>query len=337
MKVKTWIPLVLAVVLGLVAAVMVRNVISRNRGAAPDTEFVQAVTAAVDIEAGRAITAADLTVMKVAAAQVPSGSFQNPADLVDRVALVRMVKGQHVLESTLAPTGAAGGVQALIPEGMRAITIQVNEFSGVAGLLSPGSKVDIISVIRNDENTGSVARTIVQNVEVRAIGRQISAAPSQPAAQEPGAPPAPFVNNVTLLVTPEQAEAIQLASVGGHPWLVLRNSKDKNAFDTDGTSMADLRGESGDGFGEDDGGIEVPTKLTAENDPFADAGPKTSSGGDAPRTRVVKFIRATKEESMQVEVPSVPAAPAKEPKKQDGDDDIISTTSTDTSEVDASK
>jgi pilus assembly protein CpaB len=307
MNVKTWIPLVLAIVLGLVAALMARNVISRNRGTANDGSLVSIVTAAHDIEPGQKITADDLGAAKLPAASVPSGSFQNPADLVDRVSVVRLVKGQHVLENTLAPTGTAAGVQALIPDGMRAITVEVNEFSGVAGLLLPGSKVDIISVIRNGDNASAVARTVVQNVEVRAIGRVISSAGVQAATPaDAGAPPAPMVNNVTLLVTPEQAEAIQLASVGGRPWLVLRNSKDTESVETDGTSIADLRGDAKKAFSEEP--VETPIRL-AGNDPFSDKGSGVETpAAESPRTRTVKFIRATKEEAMTVEV--APAPPA---------------------------
>ena len=319
MKVKTWIPLVLAVVLGLAAAKLMHNVMKGTGGKVAAGNLVSTVTAAHDIEPGQRITPLDLATVQVPATAVPTGSFQNTTDLVERVALVRLVKGQHVLESTLAPIGTAAGVQALIPDGMRAITVQVNEFSGVAGLLMPGSKVDIISVIRNDEN-GSVARTIVQNVEVRAIGRQITPATSgQPAGEQAaGAPPIPFVNNVTLLVTPQQAEAVQLASVGGHPWLVLRNSNDVEPIDSDGTSMADLRGDSDKPLG-----VETPTKL-ASNDPFADKGLSTSPATESPKTRTVKFIRATKEEAMTVEMAPPPPAD-------------WTTTSTDTTPVDASK
>lgn len=332
MKVKTWIPLVLAVVLGLAAAYMVKNAMSHGKGKTEDANLVATVTAAHDIEPGQKITPEDLATAKVSKEAIPAGSFQNPTDLVERVSLTRLVKGQSVLETLLAPKGTAAGVQALIPPGMRAITLQVNEFSGVAGLLLPGSKVDIISVIRNDENTGSVARTIVQNVEVRAIGRQITAPSAAPAGEPaPGAPPVPVVNNVTLLVNPAQAEAIQLSSVGGHPWLVLRNSTDEAPIESVGTSMADLRGDASH-KGVDE--ITAPTKM-ASLDPFSNEKTDASSDTLAPKTRTVKFFRGNKEESMTVEV--APQPPVAAPKKDAAVDDEDYTTSASTDPSDINK
>lgn len=310
MKVKTWVPLVLAVILGLVAAKLTRDSIARGRAPVPQVSMAVMVTAAGDIEPGQLITADLLTTGKVAAGSVPAGAFASPAEVADRVALVRMVKDQPVLEGMLAPQGTAAGVQALIPPGMRAITIQVNEFSGLAGLLTPGCHVDIISVLRGGggKTQEDVARTIAQNVEVRAVGKQISAG-AAPAAKEGEA--AVPLTSVTLLVSPAQAEAMQLAGAGGQPWLVLRNARDTAAVDSEGTTVADLRGEARD--------VELPdvdpepvtapvavvtpapeptTKPAVEPaDVFAE-----NPAPPAPRTRDVTFIRATKEEVVQVDL-----------------------------------
>ena len=309
MKVKTWIPLVLAVVLGLAALKFTRDAMSRG-GKTEDGNYVSTVTLARDVVPGEALKAADFTTTKVEAKSLPAGSFSSTDDpnLADRVAATALVKGQTVIESLLAPKGTAAGVQALIPPGMRAMTIQVDEFSGLGGLLLPGCHVDIIAVIRNDDQKGSTSRTIVQNVEVRAIGRQIS---GNAPAQDPNAPagaPTPVPTNVTLLVSPEQAEAIQLAAVGGKPWLSLRNSKDENAFDSEGTTLADLRGDSGEfepaaptkvtSTGSD-------TSVTSAKDPFAVT--PFVAPTRSPRTRTVTFIRNTKEQTMTVD--AAPSAP----------------------------
>src|SRR3712207_3164363 len=121
MKVKTWIPLVLAVVLGLFAAKLAKDAMSRGGGQAIDTSTVPTVTASRDIEPGQQLTPADLTVGKVSADSVPTGSFRglNDPNLQNRVATTRIVRGMPVTESLLAPSGTAAGVQALIPEGMR--------------------------------------------------------------------------------------------------------------------------------------------------------------------------------------------------------------------------
>jgi pilus assembly protein CpaB len=310
MKVKTWIPLVLAVVLGLAALKFTRDAMSKG-GKADDSKFVATVTAAKDIAPGQPITAADLTTAKVEAKAFATGAFTTPAEVVDRIALNGLVKGQPVLESTLAPKGAAAGVQALIEPGMRAITIQVDEFTGLGGLLLPGAHVDILAMLRDQDNKISTSRTIVQNVEIRAVGRQITGTTPQTDPNLPAGAPAPYPTNVTLLVTPEQAEAIQLASVGGRPWIALRNSADQKEFRTEGTTLADLRGEK-------DFNEPSDTALTGKTgsnsnkstelafDPFAAGNSGTSSHGS--RTRTVTFIRGTKEQTVTVDAASTPPA-----------------------------
>ena len=299
MKIKTWIPLVLAVVLGLVAAKMVRDQMQQGKGEATDINLVTTVTAARDIAPGQMLTLEDLAVAKVPAAQAAHGSFKTPAELLDRVTLTGMIQGQHVLPNLLAPDGTAAGVQALIPQGMRALTIQVTEFSGVAGMLVPGCRVDVVSVIR-DEKDKQLSRTIVQNVEVRAVGRQISKAMTAPPAPTADAPHVPVANNVTLLVTPEQAEAIQLASIGAPPWLVLRNGKDETPVESDGVTLADLRGDELKKFDNDAPG----TTELAVHDPFTKPDGPVAAG--ASRTRTVTIIRATKPEALQVEEAPTP-------------------------------
>jgi pilus assembly protein CpaB len=306
MKVKQWIPIVLALVLGLAALKLTHDRMSRAQAPPAGSNFAERVIATHEIAAGQQIALEDLALGKVAPDSIPAGSFNAVADLKDRVAVTGIVKGQTILDSLLAPAGAAAGVQALIPPGMRAITIQVNEFSGVAGLLTVGCKVDIISTVGGgDEKDGSVARTIVQNVEVRAIGRQIvpATAGDRPDTANNGQP-APAPTNVTLLVTPEQAEQVQLASVGGRPWLSLRNATDAAAVETAGTSMADLRGDRTKKATDS----VTPPAVKPAVDPFAETVPvKTASarkGSDAAsvKTRTVTIIRGTKEQTLQMAV-----------------------------------
>lgn len=308
MKVKTWIPLVLAVVLGLLALKFTRDAMSKG-GKGDDGKFVSTVTAAHDIAPGQAITPADLSTAKVETTAFATGAFKTPAEVVDRVALSGLVKGQSVLESTLAPKGTAAGVQALIEPGMRAITIQVNEFSGLGGLVSPGAHVDVIAVIRNDDNKGSTSRTIVQNVEIRAVGRKVTGDATAADPNLPAGAPAPYPTNVTVLVTPAQAEAIQLASVGGTPWLSLRNSKDSKEFASEGTTVADLRGDK---YFRDEQDTKLAGKSGSDNkntelavDPFS---PDKGSAFRASRVRTVTFIRGTKEQTVTVEAAPTPPA-----------------------------
>ena len=302
MKLKAWIPLVLALVLGGAAAKLTRDAMrKRSGGAAQDGQLVTVVTAARDVQPGQQLAAADLEESKLPPAAVPPGSFTTTAGLVDRVTVARVAKGQPVLDTVLAPAGAASGVQALIPRGMRAITIQVNEFTGVAGLLTPGCRVDILSALRDEAGQLAVTRTVAQNVEVRAVGQRVSSAPAD--ASDPNAA-LPMSQSVTLLVTPAQAETLQLVSTGGTPWLVLRNASDTASLEREGTTLADLRRPGR-------GGVQpaLPEPVRTAVDPFAES-PVAVPPAAAPRSRTVRIIRATREESVQVDVPQAPPVPA---------------------------
>jgi pilus assembly protein CpaB len=275
---------------------------SRRTQAAP-VKLAAVVTASTDVEPGQPLGAAVLTTGQMTPGSVPTGAFESPAALDGRIALTRLVKGQPVLESMLAPVGEAAGVQALIPPGMRAITIEVTEFSGLRGLLAPGCRVDIISVVPAGDGTqNSLARTIVQNVEVRAIGQQIARAAPAPSG-DTAAPAGDQANSVTLLVTPTQAEAVQLASSGSRPWLVLRNARDGAPFDTHGTSLADLRGDEAKGI--EPGTELVEAKPQPDPDPATDPfeeKPTVPAPPASPRTREVRFIKGTKEETVKVDL-----------------------------------
>ena len=305
MKLKAWIPLVLALVLGLAAAKLTRDAMRRGKAAAGPDNRVALVTAARDIEPGQSIGAADLAESKVAPEAMPPGAFQGATQVVDRVVVTRISKGQPVLDGLLAPVGSASGVQALIPPGMRAITMQVNEFTGVAGLLAPGCRVDVVSALRGDGGgQPAVARTIVQNVEVRAVGQRTSAAAAPADGSDPAAVAPAMAQSVTLLVTPAQAETLQLASMGSTTSLVLRNSADAEPFESEGTRMADLLGGAGRVWR-----LPMPVLKPGAADPNAGKTQTVKAVGtqrEPSRSRTVTIIRATKEEKLEVAVPRVP-------------------------------
>jgi pilus assembly protein CpaB len=240
MNLKAVIPLALAVILGLVAAVLVRNALAhRDVSVSQPSNLVTVVAAKQDIDPGRPLTADDLVVSKVPAESAPGQVFSDPAQLTGRVPTTPLVKGQTILETLLAPVGSAAGLAALVPPGMRAFTIDVNDSSSVGGMLVPGCRVDVLTALRDPKTESTVARTILQNIKVTAVGRTVSNTPPAP-----GAPPAPPANNITLLVTPQQAQVLELASLMGRPWLVLRSGRDQQADPVEGTSLSDLRGDA---------------------------------------------------------------------------------------------
>lgn len=264
MNLKNWIPLVAAVLLGIIALVVAKKALTKNSGADGKTPSMAVMVAKRDIPPGREITADDLLTAKIDTSSLPGQQFfSRPEDLVGRTTLYPMSKGQTVVEQVLAPTGTRGGLTGLIPQGYRAMTVEVNEFTGLAGMIQPGSHVDVIAVLRDDKTGQPAARTILQNIEVRAVGRNVN--PVQPAE---GAPPPPPSNNVTMLLTPKQAQTLQLASQNGRPWLVLRNGRDSKEVEAEMTTLAELRNEAAR---LENGGSPstMPSGTGVAGDPFA--------------------------------------------------------------------
>ena len=236
MNVKAIIPLALALVLGLVAALVARSMMSQNKGPSqPDGKFTQIVTVKDGVAPGTELTPAELHVGQILAESAPEGTFTNINDVAGRVTTLQLVKGQPVIESLLAPIGTGSGLQALVPEGMRAITVEVNEFSGVAGLLLPGCNVDVIATIIDSEDEEKLARTIVENVRVISVGQRMS-------SKDEGEEGERMSKSVTLIASPQDAEAIELAAATGRPRLVLRGGNDQASAATDGVTLAELRG-----------------------------------------------------------------------------------------------
>jgi pilus assembly protein CpaB len=239
MNMKTVIPLGLALVLGLIAAILVKNTMShRNLPVPSNANGVTVVVAKQDVDPGKAIEKEDLTIAHVPAEVAPSHVFSDPAQLVGRVAIAPLSRGQTIMESLLAPTGTGSGLQALIPPGLRAVTIEVNEFSGVGGMLEPGCRVDLVSTLNDPKTHEQMSKTILQYIKILAIGR--STTPPHPVEGQPAPPPS---NNVTLLVTPKEAQVLELACSSGRPWLVLRYGNDNANVSVEPTALHYLRGD----------------------------------------------------------------------------------------------
>lgn len=227
---KTWAPLVLAIALGLVAMKVARDVMAGKENVAGNPGATQQIVVVKsDLPAGSTLSAAQLGTIRVGKDVNTAAVCTNPVELEGRVLIANAVKGSPVLQSMLAPTGSGGGLQALIPDGMRAITVEINEFSGLAGYLVPGCRVDVVATI-NGEGGELISRTIVQNVRVQAVGAK--------QAQDQSSP----IKSVTLIVNPKESEAIELAAATGKPRLVLRSSSDNDPANTDGVTVAELHG-----------------------------------------------------------------------------------------------
>jgi Flp pilus assembly protein CpaB len=177
---------------------------------------------------------------------------------------------------------------------MRAITVEVNEFSGVAGLITPGCRVDMIATMQTDGKP--VARTIVQNVKVTAVGQRVVLPPqsNDPAAQAPQE----IVRAITVLVKLKDAEAMELATSTGRPRLVLRSSRDEDVVQSAGVTIGELRGNEMTGFWA--GAARFFASLPKATP--TKAGSKATTRPDELDRRVVKVYRGGAESAVTLEV-----------------------------------
>ena len=290
---KTWVPLALAIVLGLAAMMIAKDYMSKkNGGDAKVAKMTDVVVVKENLMPGTLLKPEQLAMGKMSG-DVPSESvFNNISEVEGRVIHSPMFKGQPVLETLLTPKGTGAGLQALVPEGKRAITVEINEFSGVAGFLIPGCHVDVVATV-SGEGGEMTSRTIVQNVPVTAIG--------QKKQNEPGAEPE-STKSVTLVTTPKEAEAIELAAATGRPRLVLRSSGDKRIVQSDGVTVAELRGRSrkgGDPFVPVQFSRPAPINTTPTTQPTK---VDTDTWNNTTLRRSVKVIRGGVESEVEMEI-----------------------------------
>ncbi len=193
------------------------------------------VVAAADLQLGTALKKEDLRTIAFPMGQAPEGSFTQPDELVGRGLIVPMVKNEPVLGAKLASKEAGAGLPPVIPEGMRAVSVRVNEVVGVAGYVLPGNRVDVVATASPTEaRSDTTSKVVLANVQVLTAGTRMEQ------NQEDNKPVQ--VTVVTLLVTPEQAERLALASTEGKIQLALRNPMDSGAPVTPGVRTAGLLG-----------------------------------------------------------------------------------------------
>jgi pilus assembly protein CpaB len=193
------------------------------------------VVAAADLALGSELKAEHVKVLNFPAGQAPEGSFAQPQEIVGRGLIVTVVKGEPILPSKLAAKEAGAGLPPVIPDGMRAVSVRVNEVIGVAGYVLPGTHVDVIATASpTNQPTDTTSKVVLANVLTLTSGTRMEAEGKE------GKPVQ--VTVVTLAVTPEQAERLALASTEGKIQLALRNPLDQSAPATPGIKPAVLLG-----------------------------------------------------------------------------------------------
>lgn len=224
--------LLIAFVVALLTALLLYKLITSQASSQPQPVTAQVLVAARDLGVGTLIRDMDVKVAPWAGT-VPKGALSKKEDLIGRGVVQTIYQDEPVLEGRLAAQGAGGGLAATIPPGMRAVALRVNEIIGVAGFVVAGQHVDVLisGTPPNGSPGGTLSRILLQNIEVLSAGQDIR-------KDTEGKPiSVPVVN---VLVTPEQAEVLNLASTETKIQLVLRNPLDREVVKTPGTALQSL-------------------------------------------------------------------------------------------------
>jgi len=207
---------VLALAVGLIASVFVYDRL-KGRGAGGIEAGSDVLVAADDLQLGSRIEDHDISIVKVPASVVPPNAYSKKSQVMGRGVILPVSRGEFLLPGKLAPENAGSGLPSLIPRGMRAVSVRVNEVVSVAGFVGPGTRVDVLLTGSPTGNGEAQTTTVLQNVTVIAAGHALD----RNASGEPQNTPV-----ITLLVTPDDAEKLTLASAEGHIQLSLRNPLD---------------------------------------------------------------------------------------------------------------
>jgi pilus assembly protein CpaB len=236
MRNKLFVVLLLAVTTGGGLAYATYNFMNSDQRVQTVNAPTQPVVVAVaDLSLGSELRSEDVRVMQFPKGQAPDGSFARPEEVIGRGLIVNVVKNELILGAKLASKEAGAGLPPIIPSGMRAVSVRVNEVIGVAGYVLPGTRVDVLATASpTSNNNDMITKVVLQNITVLTAGTRLEQDDKQ------GKPVQ--VTVVTMAVTPEQAEKLALASTEGKIQLALRNPLDTSTPETPGIRPALLLG-----------------------------------------------------------------------------------------------
>ena len=228
--------LLIALVISAGASYAVYRMVRTQIGAAAGPPAAEILVAARGLEIGTLIKDTDVKAGQWVG-PLPTGAILKKEDAVGRGVVSAIYEGEPLLDNRLAAVGAGAGLAATIPPGMRAVAVRVNDIVGVAGFVVSGMRVDVL-IAGNPPGSaasGPKVKTLLQNIEVLSAGQNFQKDAEGKPVQVPV---------VNLLVTPDQAEILSLASNETRIQLILRNPLDTQATNTPGTAMATLFGEA---------------------------------------------------------------------------------------------
>jgi pilus assembly protein CpaB len=232
---RPFILLALAVISGGTAAYLAMQYIRQQATPlmAATPKIAQVVVAAHEMPLGSILGERDVKTVDWAGGALPPGFIGSAPEAVGRGLITPVQENEPILEAKLAAKGAGGGLPVIIDQGMRALSVSVDQVVGVAGFVLPSTRVDVLLTLTDASSKEPATRVIMQNVKALAAGQSI---------QQDKEGKAQSVPVVTLLVTPEQAETLALAASQGRIQMALRNSLDTLHIETRGTRVSALMG-----------------------------------------------------------------------------------------------
>lgn len=210
----------LALAAGLLASMYVSKNLQHPGAVSENTTEV--IVAADDLQVGTRVEDRDIKIIKINNSDMPAGAPRRKADVLGHGVIIPISKGEFILKNKLADENAGAGLPSLIPPGMRAVSVRVNDVVSVAGFVTPGTRVDVLLTGTPNGANDSETTTVLQNVAVLASGHTLERTASGEAQNTPV---------ITLLVSPDDAQRLTLASTQGKIQLALRNPVDTKSED----------------------------------------------------------------------------------------------------------
>ncbi len=221
---------VLALALGAFVSLLVYKNL-QGKGPSINEAGADVIVAAGDIQVGARIEEHDVRTARFPNSGLPAGFYGKKSQVLGRGVIIPIAKGEFILPSKLAPENAGSGLPSLIPPGMRAVSVRVNEVVSVAGFVGPGTRVDVLLTGTPNGSSEPQTTTVLQNVAVIASGHTLERNASGEAQNTPV---------ITFLASPEDAERLTLASSEGKIQLVLRNPLDTHSEPVDAANAKGL-------------------------------------------------------------------------------------------------
>jgi pilus assembly protein CpaB len=266
-----------ALALGAMVSYAVYRTLQTRTGA--DTApGVEVVVAANDIPVGSKIAEGDVKLVRFPAADLPANIFHLKTSVVGRGAILPIARGEFFLPNKLAGENAGSGMQSLIPPGMRAVSVRVNEVIGVAGFVTPGTRVDVLLTGNPAGAPDQQTTTVLENVAVIATGQKLE----RNNAGEPQLTPV-----ITLLVSPDDAQKLTLATSQGKIQLALRNPLDTKQQELASVSSGSLYK-----------GVPMPVHAVAQPKPSGKRVATKTLAPPPPAAYTVEVIKGTKREEV---------------------------------------